>query len=159
MIVEILYALVASLLMLRRRGSSVTTERGWRPRSHAMEPGQRGALGGAGRLPRRGRALGGCRGAFGSKPLDVLLEDLLAERADVLGADTALLVDEEGLGHAVDAVIDADFSGRIGSVREAQLEVPHELQRLVVCVLDVHAEDDDAPVAPRLPAAVEHRRL
>src|SRR5438132_5353851 len=60
-----------------------------------MEPRQRAALGGAGRLARRGGALGGCRGAFGRKPLDVLLEDLLAERADVLGTDAALLVDEE----------------------------------------------------------------
>src|SRR5207244_2453977 len=97
MIVEILYTVQVSSRV---------------PALALMEPRQRAALGGAGRLARRGGALGGCRGAFGRKPLDVLLEDLLAERADVLGTDAALLVDEEGLGHAVDAVIDADFSGR-----------------------------------------------
>src|SRR4051812_9603755 len=39
--------------------------------------------------------------------LDALADHLGRQRPDVLQADYALLVDEEGLGHAVDAEVDA----------------------------------------------------
>src|SRR5207249_7844146 len=123
MIVEILYTVQVSFS--ERHGRAVGADR------HGRGAGRFALDVATARIARDGRAVLALGGAltFRGQPLDVLSEDLLAERADVLGTDAALLVDEEGLGHAVDAVIDADFSGRIGSVREAQLEVPYELQR------------------------------
>src|SRR5712664_721757 len=93
-------------------------------------------------------------GTFGGQALDVLPEDVLGEGADVLGADAALLVDEERLGGALDPVVDADLAGGVRGVGKAQPEVAHEFQSLVIGVLDVDAEYDDLAVAPRLPAAL-----
>src|SRR5687767_7747429 len=41
----------------------------------------------------------------------LLLRDLGGERPDVLVADYAALIDDVGLGHAVDAVVDRDAAG------------------------------------------------
>src|ERR1700741_3247316 len=44
---------------------------------------------------------------------DFLRQDLARHRADLLVADEAALVDHVGLGHAVDAVVDADAPLRV----------------------------------------------
>src|SRR5687767_8194767 len=46
--------------------------------------------------------------------LQLLLRDVARERSDVLEADDAALVDDVGLGHAVDAVVDRDASCDVG---------------------------------------------
>src|SRR5712692_1553147 len=45
--------------------------------------------------------------------LDLLLHHVRGERPDVLVADDALAIDDVGLGHAVDAVVDADAPVRV----------------------------------------------
>src|SRR3989449_1447293 len=146
----------------RRRTGALRRSRGPRPRTRcAPAPGrrarrQRGAP--RGTASRRGRAEPSSR-RLREQRLDVGPEDLVRERADVLGADPPAPIDEEGLRHAVGAVIHGDLAGRVGRVREAQAEVPDELLRRLGLVLDVHAHHGDAAVAVRPPAPLEDRRL
>src|SRR5262245_51973871 len=91
--------------------------------------------------------------------LHLRAEDAVGDGADVLGADAAPAVDEEGLGDAVDAVVDRHLSGGIAGIGEAQAELAHEALRGLGAVLDVDADHHHPAVAPRPPAALEHRRL
>src|SRR6185369_1074685 len=88
--------------------------------------------------------------------LDARLDHLWRERPDVLHADDAALVDEERLGHAVHAEVDADapvlIEGR-DVVRIAELVEPAETFRPRVLVV----EPDDGHEA--LPRQVEQRRM
>src|SRR5438046_6310805 len=45
--------------------------------------------------------------------LDLLLHHIRGERPDVLVADDAFAIDDIGLGHAVDAIVDADAPVRV----------------------------------------------
>src|SRR5437764_7573558 len=63
-------------------------------------------------------------------------------RPDVLVADDALAIDHVGLGHAVDAVVDADASVRIEDDELVGIAVALEpRQRILARVLVVQADD------------------
>src|SRR6267142_2008044 len=75
---------------------------------------------------------------FLQQRLDALGDHLRRERADVLHADHAALVDDECLGHAVDAEVDADAAvlvedGRVIGVAEL-VEPAHAVGALVFVV-------------------------
>src|SRR5688572_7031286 len=57
---------------------------------------------------------------------DLALRHLGADRADVLVADHAALVDDVGLGHAVDAVVDRDAPARVGHRQPVRVAVALE---------------------------------
>src|SRR3954462_8373063 len=89
--------------------------------------------------------------------LDLFLHHVGGERTDLLVADDALAIDDVGLGHAVDAVVDADAAVRIEHdqlVRIAVFLQPRH--RIVALVLVV--ETDDRHEA-RLRDARHHRML
>src|SRR5439155_16367945 len=74
--------------------------------------------------------------------LDLLLHDVGGERSDVLVADDALAIDDVGLGHAVDAVVDADAPARVEHDEMKRVAVALEPgQRLVAGVLVVEPDD------------------
>src|SRR6185503_8004652 len=71
---------------------------------------------------------------------DALRHDLRRDRADLLVADDALLVDHVGLGHAVHAVVDADLAVQVLERSAVRVAVALEpLQPVVALVLVVEA--------------------
>src|SRR5258708_10497881 len=88
---------------------------------------------------------------------DLVRHDLGRHRADLLVADHAALVDHVGLGHAVDAVVDADLA--VGVVERAAVRVAVALEPLHA----VLAAGLGVEAVPRRGTAVreadEHRML
>src|SRR5947199_7582225 len=77
--------------------------------------------------------------------LDARLDDLGRQRPDVLHADHAALVDDEGLGHAVHAEVDADPAVAVERrhvVRVAELAEPAEAFGPGVLVVEADDRDD-----------------
>src|SRR5437870_2931126 len=77
---------------------------------------------------------------------DLLLHDVRGQRADVLVADHALAIDDVGLGHAVDAVVDADAA--VGVEHDQLIRVAVALepgQRVVARVLVVESDHRRQP--------------
>src|SRR5579859_3222172 len=73
--------------------------------------------------------------------LHFLLHHVRGNRADVLVADDALAIDHVGLGHAVDAVVDADAAVRIEGDELVGIAIALEPgQRVVARVLVVQAD-------------------
>src|SRR4051794_9023013 len=69
-----------------------------------------------------------------------LRQHIWRDRADLLEADDALLVDDVGLGHSVNAVVDADFAVRIVERRAVRIAVAREpAQAVLALVLVVQA--------------------
>src|SRR5215471_1419981 len=122
-----------------------------RRRSPPSPPARRAGRGGrrAGPGPPRPSWL------LGEEAVDVSPEGLVVERADVLRADAAGPVDEEGLRHAVDAVVHRDATAGVGSVGEGVAELGEEALGALLLVLDVHADEGHALVLVGLPAALE----
>src|SRR3984893_16132310 len=89
----------------------------------------------------------------------MLAGTLVGQRTHVLEAHAPLAVDEEGLRHAVHAVVYGDPSGRVGGIREAVPELGEEFPRRVLPILDVDADDHDALVLVFAPGALERGRL
>src|SRR5947207_8031651 len=83
---------------------------------------------------------------FLDQRLDLLLHHVRSERPDVLVADDALAIDDIGLGHAVDAVVDADAPVRVERDELVGIAVALEPgQRLVAAVLVVEPHDGREP--------------
>src|SRR5436190_3851818 len=71
----------------------------------------------------------------------LLLHDLHSEGADVLVADDAFAIDDVGLGHAVDAVVDADAAVHVGDDQVIGIAVALEPgQRVLALVLVIQAD-------------------
>src|SRR3989304_5276466 len=85
----------------------------------------------------------------GRAPLDIGAEDLVGDRAVVLGADPALPIDEEGLRHPVHPEVHRHLARRVLGVREREAEIADELLRRLAPVLDVHADHDPPALAVR----------
>src|SRR5687767_9794420 len=98
-------------------------------------------------------------GRTSEESLEVATDHVLGHGADVLGADGARAVHEEGLGHAVDAIFHGHLATVIGRVRERQPEAADELLGRLRGVLHVDPNHDHAALAVRPPRALEHRRL
>src|SRR5215213_8525626 len=78
--------------------------------------------------------------------LDLLLHDVRRKGADVLVADHALAIDDVGLGHTIDAVVDADAAIRVEHRELVGVAVALEPgQRVVALVLVVEADDGNQP--------------
>src|SRR3954471_12444447 len=73
---------------------------------------------------------------------DLLLQDLARDRSDALVADHAVLVDQVGLGNAVDAVVDADAPLEVVRREPVRVaHVPQPVEPVLALVLVVQAED------------------
>ena len=81
----------------------------------------------------------------------VVAQHLGRHRADQLVADHAGLVDHEGLGHAVDAVVDADQAVGVGQRRDVRVAEPRPASRSAsaALVLVVEAVDRHHAAASR----------
>src|SRR4051812_13406301 len=89
--------------------------------------------------------------------LDLLLHHVGGERADLLVADHSLAVDHIGLGHAVDAVVDADAPVRVENDQLIGVAIALQpRQRILALVFVVQA---DHRYEPGLRDARPHRML
>src|SRR6266850_2674695 len=80
--------------------------------------------------------------------LDLLLHHVRGKRPDVLVADDAPAIDDVGLGHAVDPVVDTDAPVRVEHDQLIGIAVALEPgQRLVARVLVVEPDDGREPGA------------
>src|SRR5262245_45201668 len=118
----------------------------------------RGALTSSRTRPRR-RARGERSRALRQQHVDVALQHIVGDRADVLEAHAAGAVDKERLGDAVDAVVHRHAARRIGRGGQAVVELGEELLGGFVLVLDVDPDERDAAVFVGAPAALEGGRL
>src|SRR5688572_22075011 len=77
--------------------------------------------------------------------LELLLRDLRRERPDVLVADDALAIDDVGLGHAVDAVVDRDLARGVVNRELVGIAVASKPgQRILAGILVVKADYGDS---------------
>src|SRR5436190_18618354 len=74
--------------------------------------------------------------------LDLLLHHLRRERADLLVADHAVAVDQVGLRHTVDTVVDADASVRVEDDQLVRVAVALQPRQRVVALILVVEPDD-----------------